>query len=75
MLAMDAVKLVTLALKVISDRLLMIAALGLNFTLACWIMSSPSLERLGAMLFFAIFSYLLIVKGNSNVLQKPKETE
>ena len=57
---MDAVTVIRLALKVISDRLLVILALALSFSLACWTMYDPQLERLGTMAFFSIFSYLLL---------------
>jgi hypothetical protein len=57
---MEAVTVIRLALKVISDRLLVILALALSFSLACWTMYDPQLERLGTMAFFSIFSYLLL---------------
>jgi hypothetical protein len=57
---MEAIALIRLALKVISDRLLVILALALSFSLACWTMYDPQLERLGTMAFFSIFSYLLL---------------
>jgi len=67
---MDTIALIRLALAVITDKLLVILALGLSFSLACWTMTTPSLERLGTMAFFSIFSYLIInskVKNNSEV--------
>ena len=57
---MEAVTVIRLALKVISDRLLVILELALSFSLACWTMYDPQLERLGTMAFFSIFSYLLL---------------
>jgi hypothetical protein len=57
---MDAIAVVRLALTVINQRLLIILVLGLSFGLACWVMYSPSWERLVAMAFFCIYSYLCI---------------
>lgn len=57
---MEAVAVIRLALKIISDRLILILALALSFSLACWTMYDPNLERLGTMAFFSIFSYLLL---------------
>jgi hypothetical protein len=57
---MDAIAVVRLALTVINQRLLIILVLGLSFGLACWVMYAPSWERLTAMAFFCIYSYLCI---------------
>jgi hypothetical protein len=57
---MEAIALIRLALKIISDRLLVIVALALSFTLSCWAMYDPRWERLATMAFFSIFSYLVI---------------
>jgi hypothetical protein len=57
---MEAIALVRLALRIISDRLLVILALALSFSLACWSMYDPIWERLATMAFFSIFSYLVI---------------
>jgi len=57
---MDGIALVRIALNVITDRLLVILALGLSFSLACWTMYFPTWERMGTMAFFSIFSYLVI---------------
>jgi hypothetical protein len=57
---MEAVQVVRIALNVITDRLLVILALGLSFSLACWTMYFPIWERMGTMAFFSIFSYLII---------------
>jgi hypothetical protein len=67
---MDAVALVRLALAVITDRLLVIIALVLSFSLACWTMYEPQLERLGTMAFFSIFSYLVINVKERNKHEK-----
>jgi hypothetical protein len=57
---MEAVSLVRLALQIITDRLLVIVALGLSFSLACWTMYIPTWERLGTLSFFCVFSYALL---------------
>jgi hypothetical protein len=57
---MEAVALVRLALNIITDRLLVILALALSFTLACWAMWNPRWETLTVMAFFSMFSYLAI---------------
>jgi hypothetical protein len=67
---MDTIALIRLALAVITDKLLVILALGLSFSLACWTMTEPRWERLGTMVFFSIFSYLIInskVKNNNEI--------
>lgn len=58
---MDNVKLLRLALSVISDRLLTLCGLVMSFALACWTMEQPTWERLGMSAFFALFSYLLVM--------------
>jgi hypothetical protein len=57
---MDGIALVRIALNVITDRLLVILALGLSFSLACWTMYFPTWERMGTMAFFSIFSYAIL---------------
>ena len=69
---MDAVTLIRLALKVISDRLLTILALLLVFSLSCWTMYEPQLERLGTMAFFSLFSYLLLNNRKREPNEKPE---
>ncbi len=68
---MDAavVRLVRMALNVITDRLLSIFALLMTFGLAMWTMHNPTWERMGMAGFFALFVYipaLLKEKGNSH---------
>ena len=69
---MDAISIIRLALKVISDRLLTILALLLVFSLSCWTMYEPQLERLGTMAFFSIFSYLLLNTRKRESNEKPE---
>ena len=57
---MDAVKVIRLALSVLTDRLLIILAQGLAFGLAIWVMWYPDPLRLGTMTVFVIFAYLLL---------------
>jgi hypothetical protein len=59
---MDAtlIKFVRLALAVICDRLLTICGLFMSFSLACWTMFDPTIERLGMAAFFAAFAFLLV---------------
>jgi TRAP-type C4-dicarboxylate transport system permease small subunit len=57
---MDGVTLVTIALRVISDRLITILALLTSFGLGCWTMWDPKWERVTTLAIFVIFSYLLV---------------
>jgi hypothetical protein len=59
---------VRLALEVISDRLLTILTLIMSFALAWYTIMQPDLIRLGTLVFFSIFGYLItpVMKGNKN---------
>jgi hypothetical protein len=57
---MDTLAIIRLALSVIADRLLVIIAMILGFSLAIWIMWYPEWIRLGAMIVFVLFSYMLL---------------
>jgi|FreactTroBogLake_1042271.scaffolds.fasta_scaffold23983_3 hypothetical protein len=57
---MDVVKLVRLALQVLSDRLLTIMGLTMAFALACWTMWWPEQNRVITLVIFVIFTYLVI---------------
>ena len=59
---------VRLALEVISDRLLTILTLIMSFALAWYTIMQPDLIRLGTLVFFSIFGYLItpVTKGNKN---------
>jgi len=59
---MDAIKLIRIALNIITDRLLTILGLGLNFGLCCWTMWDPRLERVGVVALYSVFSYILLTK-------------
>ena len=56
---MDVVKLVRLALQVVSERLLTILGLVMSFSLACWTMWWPEPNRVITLVIFVIFSYLV----------------
>lgn len=71
---MDGIALVALALKVVSERLMTILALGLSFGLACWTMRTPSIEALACLFIFTVYSYLLlVVKETKHENQKAPE--
>ena len=72
---MEAVSLIRLALQIITDRLLVIIALGLSFSLACWTMYIPTLERLGTMAFFCVFSFALIHMKDSTKNEKSERLD
>ena len=72
---MDAVNLIRLALEVISDRLLTILGLGLCFGLACWSMTEPTLERVGILAIFSVYSYILIKTMESRDGRQKKSGE
>jgi hypothetical protein len=57
---MDGVTLVTIALRVISNRLITILALLTSFGLGCWTMWDPKWERVTTLAIFVLFSYLLV---------------
>ena len=51
-------KILSIALGVITDRLITVIGLGMTFGLACWTMQQPDLLRLAAFAFFAISVFL-----------------
>ena len=57
---MDALKVVNLALKVLSERLLTLLALLTSFALGCWTMWGPEWERVVTLAIFVLFAYLLV---------------
>ena len=57
----DLLRLVRLALTIVSERLLTLCSLVMSFALACWTMQEPTWERLGMSAFFALFSYLIVI--------------
>jgi len=70
---MDATSIIRLALGVISDRLITIAALLTSFGLGCWVMYGMGWERVTTLAIYVIFAYLLVtVKEKSN--EAPRNT-
>lgn len=70
---MDATSIIRLALGVISDRLITIAALLTSFGLGCWVMYGMGWERVTTLGIYVIFAYLLVtVKEKSN--EAPRNT-
>jgi len=70
---MDATSIIRLALGVISDRLITIAALLTSFGLGCWTMWGMGWERVMTLAIYVIFAYLLVtVKEKSN--EVPRNT-
>ena len=57
---MDAVKLVTIALSVITDRLISILALTSASIMCGWVMWGMGWERVAALAIFTVFAYLLV---------------
>jgi hypothetical protein len=70
---MDATSIIRLALGVISDRLITIAALLTSFGLGCWTMWGMGWERVTTLAIYVIFAYLLVTaKEKSN--EAPRNT-
>lgn len=57
---MDAVKLVTIALSVITDRLITILALISSSVMCGWVMWGIGWERVAALAIFTVFAYLVV---------------
>jgi hypothetical protein len=72
---MDATSIIRLALGVISDRLITIAALLTSFGLGCWTMWGMGWERVTTLGIYVIFAYLLVTakeKPNGKLPQDPQ---
>jgi hypothetical protein len=72
---MDATSIIRLALVVISDRLITIAALLTSFGLGCWTMYGMGWERVTTLAIYVIFAYLLVTakeKPNGKLPQDPE---
>lgn len=59
---MDAIKLVRIALNVLAERMLVLAALLVSGFLASWVMYEPSWERVAALAIFSVFGYFVVPK-------------
>ena len=63
-------KVVRIALEILSDRLLTLLMLIMSFALAWYTILQPDLIRFGTMAFFSTFGYFVItIKEKHNVLQ------
>lgn len=70
---MDAVVLLRLALRTLTDRLLVLAVLLMSCFLASWVMYIPSWERVSVLGIFCVFGYLVLPGKGSNA-EKREET-
>jgi ABC-type proline/glycine betaine transport system permease subunit len=63
-----ALRIINIAMDVLSHKVLTFAALLFSFVLACWTMIMPTWERMAMAAFFAIFIYLpcMIVERKSH---------
>ena len=69
-------KILRVALGVLTDRLLTILSLWMVFGLSLWAMHTPTWERLGMTGFFALFVYIpALIKERSREVQAPRPTE
>lgn len=57
---MDGIRLVRIALAVLTDRLITIMSLSMSCGLACWVMWGPQWNRVATLAIFVLFSYLVI---------------
>jgi len=57
---MDAITLIRLALKIISDRLITILALIASSVMCGWTMWNPMWERVTTLAIFVVFCYLIV---------------
>lgn len=55
---MDALKVLRLALTVLTDRLLTMLSLLMTFSLSVWVMQDPLWERMAMCAFFAVAVFL-----------------
>jgi hypothetical protein len=72
---MDATSIIRLALGVISDRLITIAALLTSFGLGCWTMYGMGWERVTSLAIYVIFAYLLVTAKEKPNGKLPQNTE
>ena len=72
---MDATSIIRLALAVISDRLITIAALLTSFGLGCWTMYGMGWERVTSLAIYVIFAYLLVTAKEKPNGKLPQNTE
>lgn len=69
-------KIVRMAMEVLSMRLLTILSMAMSFALAIWTMLEPSWERMAMAAFFAVCVYLpcISIERNKNENSKVNES-
>lgn len=69
-------KIVRMAMEVLSMRLLTILSMAMSFALAIWTMLEPSWERMAMAAFFAVCVYLpcISIERNKNEANKINES-
>ena len=69
-------KIVRMAMEVLSMRLLTILSMAMSFALAVWTMLEPSWERMAMAAFFAVCVYLpcISIERNKNESRKVDES-
>ena len=74
---MDAfLKVIRVALSVLTERLLTLLALWMTFGMACWAMYDPTYQRLGMAGFFALSVFLpALAKERSREVQTNRPPE
>jgi hypothetical protein len=59
---MDAIKVVRLALDVLTDKVVSVVSLVLGFVLATWVMYEPEFHRLMTLIVYTVFSLLVTMR-------------
>jgi len=72
---MEPVKLLRLALSVITERLIIVIALSMACGLACFSMYQPAIERVGTLAIFVCFTYLLLKPYKEKGIKHEQESE
>jgi uncharacterized membrane protein len=68
-------KIVRIAMEVISTRLLTILSMGMSFALAVWTMLEPSYERMAMAAFFAVCVYLPCISIERSKTNESKDKQ
>ncbi len=68
-------KIVRIAMEVISTRLLTILSMAMSFALAVWTMLEPSYERMAMAGFFAVCVYLPCISIERNKSNESKDKQ
>jgi hypothetical protein len=68
---MDMIKVVRLALDVLTDKVISVVSLILGFILSAWVMYEPDFYRLMSLIVYTIFSLFITVK----FMAKPEENK